>query len=85
MGDDPSQLRELYAYEMFRRVGVQVPRTAPVALTFSIGGAPTYFGLYLALEEIDKPFLARRLGSSNNDGDLYKCLWAHEGPPPSSR
>ncbi len=78
--DDPSQIRELYAFEMFRRVGAQVPRTAPVALTLTIGGVPVYFGLYLGLEEIDKPFLRRRLGSLDNDGDLYKCLWLHEGP-----
>ncbi|MFO0745500.1 MAG: CotH kinase family protein [Myxococcota bacterium] len=78
--DDPSQIRELFAYEMFRRAGVLVPATAPVALTFTIGDTPVYFGVYLGLEEIDKPFLARRLGGDQNDGDLYKCLWQGFGP-----
>ncbi len=51
-----------------------------MALTLTIGGIPVNFGLYLGLEEIDKPFLRRRLGSLDNDGDLYKCLWLNEGP-----
>jgi len=78
--DDPSQIRELFAYEMFRRIGVPAPRTTPVALTFIIGDTPVYFGLYLGIEQVDKPFLTKRLGSDDNDGDLYKCLWLHEGP-----
>ena len=78
--DDPSQIRELYAYELFRRAGVAAPLTAPVALTLEIGQTPVYFGLYTAIEEVDKGFLAKRRGTDGNDGDLYKCLWQSYGP-----
>jgi len=78
--DDPSQIRELYAYDLFRRAGVSAPLTAPVALTVEIDGTPVYFGLYTAIEEIDKGFLAKRRGRDGNDGDLYKCLWQDYGP-----
>ncbi|MCC6621388.1 MAG: CotH kinase family protein [Deltaproteobacteria bacterium] len=79
-GDDPTQIRELFAYDLLRRIGVPAPRVGPVALTFEIGGEPVYFGLYLAIEGVDKPFLTKRVGADHNDGDLYKCLWLHEGP-----
>jgi hypothetical protein len=78
--DDPSQIRELFAWETMRLAGVLAPRTTPVALTFVLGDAVVPFGLYLGLESIDKPFLTRRLGKDDNDGDLYKCLWLKEGP-----
>jgi len=77
---DPSQIRELFAWETFRQAGLVVPRVTPAALTLTIGDTSHPFGLYLALEGIDKPFLRRRLGPADNDGDLYKCLWLNEGP-----
>ncbi|TNF29154.1 MAG: hypothetical protein EP329_16425 [Deltaproteobacteria bacterium] len=78
--DDPSKIRELYAYDLLRRAGVSAPLTAPVALTLEIDGTPVYYGLYTAIEEIDKGFLAKRRGKDGNDGDLYKCLWQDYGP-----
>ena len=77
---DPSQIRELYAYDLMRRAGVSAPLTAPVALTVEIGGQPVYFGLYTAIEEVDKGFLGKRRSGDGNDGDLYKCLWQGYGP-----
>lgn len=76
---DPSQVRELFAYDLFRKVGVPVPRVVPVDLTFQIGERTVHYGLYLGIENVDKPFLGKRFGS-DNDGDLYKCLWLNEGP-----
>lgn len=76
---DPSQIRELFAYTLFSRVGVLVPRVVPVDLTFQIGARTVHYGLYLGIENIDKPFLTKRLGA-DNDGNLYKCLWLNEGP-----
>lgn len=76
---DPSQIRELFAYDLFRKVGVPVPRVVPVDLTFQIGERTVHYGLYLGIENVDKPFLSKRFGS-DNDGDLYKCLWLNEGP-----
>lgn len=76
---DPSQIRELFAYDLFRKVGVPVPRVVPVDLTFQIGERTIHYGLYLGIENVDKPFLGKRFGS-DNDGDLYKCLWLNEGP-----
>ena len=78
--DDPSHIRELYAYELLRRGGVAAPLTAPVALTLEIGGERVYFGLYLAIEDIDVAFLAKRRGPLDKGGNLYKCLWQQFGP-----
>lgn len=77
--EDPSQIRELFAYELFRQAGVPVPRVVPVDLTFEIGPRTIHHGLHLGIENVDKPFLTKRWGS-DNDGDLYKCLWLGEGP-----
>ena len=52
-----AQRRELHAHDAPRRVGVPVPRVAPVALTFEIGGAEVSFGLYQGIEGAS---LARR-------------------------
>lgn len=63
---DPSYIREYLGYEAFASLGVPTPAMTWVRLT--INGQ--LHGLYLAVEQIDQPFLARYF--SNSRGDLYK-------------
>jgi spore coat protein H len=77
---DTSQMRELYAYDLMRRAGVNASRTGSAKLTITIGGEKHYFGIYTLIEVVDKSFLTKNYGSDRNDGNLYKCLWASYGP-----
>ena len=77
---DTSQMRELYAYDLMRRAGVNASRTGSAKLTITIGGEKHYFGIYTLIEVVDKSFLTKRYGSDRNDGNLYKCLWTGYGP-----
>jgi len=77
---DTSQMRELYAYDLMRRAGVNTSRTSSTRLTITIGGEKHYFGIYTLIEVVDKSFLTKRYGSNRNDGNLYKCLWTGYGP-----
>ncbi len=79
-GDDPSQIREHYQYDLLHRAGVFAPRTGFARLTLVIDGTPVVFGLYTLVEPIDKEFLTRRFGAADDGGNLYKCLWQREGP-----
>lgn len=77
---DTSQMRELYAYDLMRRAGVNASRTGSARLWITIGGVKHYFGIYTLIEVVDKSFLTKRYGSGSNDGNLYKCLWTGYGP-----
>lgn len=66
MVQDGSLSHERLAYELFRRMGVPVPRTAPARLW--VNGA--FFGYYLHLETVNRRFLDRHFGS--NQGMLYE-------------
>ncbi|MCB9733427.1 MAG: CotH kinase family protein [Deltaproteobacteria bacterium] len=77
--DDPSKIRERFAYTLFREAGVPAPRVAAAHLVIKIGDEAVDYGLYTAIEDVDKGFLKARFGS-DDDGDLYKCLWVNEGP-----
>ena len=77
---DTSQIRELYAYELMRRAGVNASRVSSTRLWITIGKEKHYFGIYTLIEPVDKSFLTKRYGSGANDGNLYKCLWGDSGP-----
>jgi len=77
---DTSQIKELYGYEMMRRVGVNCSRVGSARLWITIGGQKNYFGIYTIMEPVDKIFLTKRYGTAANDGNLYKCLWGDSGP-----
>jgi hypothetical protein len=70
MTQDPPQMRESTAMALYRRMGVPSPRCLYVRLI--INGEPS--GLYLAEEEIGKPFLRRHFLEDN--GDLFEYSWA---------
>jgi len=77
---DTSQIREMYGYEMMRRVGVNCSKVGSARLWITIGGEKHYFGIYTMIEMVDKSFLTERYGSTANDGNLYKCQWGDSGP-----
>lgn len=62
---DPSQMREVMAYDVFRRAGVPAPRTAFAKVFITVPGEHTqeYAGLFTVVEEIDQAFFKERLGA----------------------
>lgn len=77
---DNSQIRELYAYDLFNQVGVTAPLTGSARVFLTIGQFTVDYGYYTAVEPIDKTFLRKRFGDDHNEGNLYKCLWQAGGP-----
>ncbi|MDX9723097.1 MAG: CotH kinase family protein [Myxococcota bacterium] len=63
---DPSLMREFLAYRIAESLGLIVPRRSYVELW--VNGE--LYGLYLAVEDLDKSFLAQHF--VDNDGQLYK-------------
>jgi CotH kinase protein len=66
MVQDKSMAHERMAYELFRRMDVPAPRTAPVTLFVN----ELFFGHYLNVETVDRRFLARHFDS--NQGMVYE-------------
>ncbi len=77
---DDSQIRELYGYDLFNQAGAVAPLTGSARLFVHIDSDIHDFGLYTAIEPIDKSFLRKRFGDDDNEGNLYKCLWQEGGP-----
>lgn len=69
---DPSKLREVLAYSLFRKAGVPAPRTALAAITLDVPGKHTkeFLGLYTLVEQVDRTFLKARF--KNGKGLLLK-------------
>ncbi len=68
--NDPSLVREILAYQLFRKAGVPAPR-ASLALLRVNGQA---LGVYSLVEELDKAFLENWF--EDDGGNLYKCSWS---------
>ncbi len=66
MTQDPPMLRDYLSMQMFRRAGVPAPRSAFARV--NVNGE--YQGLFLLVEDIDTPFLARNFYT--NTGWLYE-------------
>ena len=66
---DPSMIRERVAMAFLRRFGVPAPREVHAQLY--VNGE--YAGLYVIVEPIDAPFVARTLGDSS--GALFEYHW----------
>lgn len=77
---DNSQIRELYAYDLFNQVGVTAPLTGSARVFLTIGQFTIDYGYHTVVEPIDKTFLRKRFGDDLNEGNLYKCLWQEGGP-----
>lgn len=65
---DPSMMRDVLAYKLFREAGIPAPRTAYAKVYLN----NTYWGLYIMVEQINKTFLKENF--SDNDGNLFKCI-----------
>jgi len=63
---DPSMMAEYMGYEMMDELGADASRTNYVALYIN----DEYFGLYLAVEQVNESFLIDHYG--NGAGELYK-------------
>ncbi|MBN2444320.1 MAG: CotH kinase family protein, partial [Spirochaetales bacterium] len=74
-----SKINELFSYELLKKAGVTAPNMSLATLTFRIEGKTVDYGIYGIVEHVDKEFLTKRFGS-DNDGDLYKCLYLGTGP-----
>lgn len=67
--NDPSIMRSIISFGLFRDFGVVASRANYVRLFIN----EDYYGLYANIEHIDEEFVLLRYG--NNDGNLYKCLY----------
>ena len=69
---DPSMVRETVTMKLFARLGIPAPRESHVRLYVN----NSFAGVYAAVEEIDKRFLARIYGivaeDTQNDGYLFE-------------
>jgi hypothetical protein len=79
-GDD-SQLREVFANEVFRDRGVPAPRAAFYRIVVDTGAGPEYWGLYTMVEDPADPAMLRAQFGSDR-GNLYKpdgpgADWTH--------
>lgn len=76
--NDPTYMREVFSYDLFRRVGVHTLRQAYTRLYIQIGDEPErYVGVYLMGEHLDKAWAKRRFEENSY---LFKCLYQQYGP-----
>jgi spore coat protein CotH len=75
---DPSTVRELLAMKLYNRLGLFAPREAHVRLFIN----NEYAGLYIAVEPIDRTFVARVFGADEANvergGYLFEYKWKRE-------
>jgi spore coat protein H len=64
---DPSHMREVLAYDLFRKARVPAPRTAFAQVYLTVPGRydHQYLGLYTLVEAVDDSFLKAQFGSDN--------------------
>jgi len=67
--NDPSLIRSMLSWHLFRYLGVPGSRSNHVLLYIN----DAFYGVYINTEHIDERFVKSRFGT--NDGNLYKCLW----------
>lgn len=66
---DPSMLRDVMAYRLFREMGLKAPRTSYAKVYIN----NQYWGLYIVVEQVDSEFIEDNF-KSTQDGNLYKCV-----------
>src|SRR5258706_8174636 len=64
---DASQVRETFAFALFRELGVPAPRTGHALIYLTVPGLydHEYLGLYTLVEEVDKKFLKHNFSDSH--------------------
>lgn len=82
--DDPSYVRELYCYDLFRRYGIwTAANDVYCRVWLKVGDAKAaYLGVYEMLEPVDDEFIKRRIDGKfkQKGGFLWKCGYSGEGP-----
>lgn len=73
--DDSTYVREYYAYEMYRDLGVLAPHIN--LATMKVAGK--HQGVFTICEPVDKLFIEKYVAKVDQGGDLYKCNWAKIG------
>ena len=73
--EDATHIRELYAYELYREMGVLAPHTNLA----SVDIGKDHAGVWLFYEPIDDIFLEKNLPAEALGGDLYKLGWTSQG------
>jgi len=73
--DDSTYIREYYAYEMYRDLGVLAPHINLAAMKV----AGKHQGVFTVCEPVDKLFIEKYVAKVDQGGDLYKCNWAKVG------
>ena len=76
--EDPSYVREIFCYDLFRREGVWTAvNDVYCRLWLKVGdGSEIYYGVYGMLEHIDKNYLRiREKQFGTHGGNLWKCHW----------
>lgn len=73
--DDSTYVREIYAYDMYRDLGVLAPRVSLATMEV----ADVQQGVFFVYEPVDKNFIERYVDKKDQGGDLYKCAWTHNG------
>jgi hypothetical protein len=71
MSDDHSKMREMISYKVFRDMGVYASRTAYIKVYVN----NRFWGIFLAVEELDGRFTNSRWPAKQGDGNLYKEIW----------
>lgn len=79
-GADSTNIRELFSYNLVGEFGVTASKASMAKLTVVIDGVEHDYGVVKYIEPVDKKFLTKRFSKSDNDGNLYKCLWQNYGP-----
>jgi hypothetical protein len=74
MYNDPSQMREAFAWRLFRNAGLPAARHTYAKVAFDA----TYYGLFSVIEQVDKRFLKDHFGD-NDRGNLYKAYCGDVG------
>ncbi len=83
--EDPTYVREIYAYDLFHRFGVwSAPRASYCRLSIHVQGdsKPAYFGVYAMIEGVRKGFLADRRKEGylpDEEGNLWKAAYTDMG------
>ncbi|MEM7385971.1 MAG: CotH kinase family protein, partial [Verrucomicrobiota bacterium] len=85
---DPSFMKEKLAYELYGAAGLPTPGTGWAAITLTVEGVTEkkHLGVYVVIEQVDRKFLARHFGKTNQDSLLMKPEisqdWSYPGDAP---
>lgn len=79
--DDPSYVREIYCYDLFRRFGVWTAINSIYSrlyLKVDCDSKEAYFGVYELMEHIDEDYLKARSAKFGSPGGyLWKCRYSN--------